>query len=81
MEYSTAFYIGTHDNSFRSGEPAKIMGVKILFGDRLEDRPCFELEYADGAIDYSPICDYENYKIVSGDKISKKYIIPQNKIK
>lgn len=77
MEYGIAFYIGTHPNSFRSGEPSKIKGIKILFGDGLEDRPCFELEYADGETDYSPISDYENYKIVSGDKISMKYIIPQ----
>jgi len=73
MEYSDVFYIGTNDNSFRSGEPGKITGITMLYGEGIKDKPCFEIEYGDGVKDYSPICDSKNYKLVSGDKITSCY--------
>ena len=67
------FYIGTHPDSYRSGEPALVKGLLMS----IDDRVCFELEYADGSTDFCPVSDMDNYKIVSGNKIINKYILSE----
>ena len=60
VESVPAFYEGVHPDSFRSGERAEIIGVRMV---RVHHsfRPCFMLLYEGGIIDYVPIEDNENY--------------------
>ena len=54
---------GTHAHSFRSGEWAKIMTVKMCAPNGLVARPAFKCIYEDGRVDYIPVSDTENYEI------------------
>lgn len=67
MKIAVAYFVGTHRYSFRPDQPAEIVGVKMVRPDRLgaEPRPCFELRWPDGFIDYSPIDDPGTYRIES----------------
>lgn len=63
-----AYYVGTSGYSYRSGEPAAILGVETVFIEGKEPRVCYKIEYADGMKDSCPVSDYTNYKIlVAGD--------------
>lgn len=42
----------THPSAFRSGEWARLNGVV-----RMSGRPCFEVEFLDGKLDWWPITD------------------------
>lgn len=54
---------GTHGWSFRPGEWARIIGVKIVTPPGLSPRPCYQLQYVDGAIDYIAISDVDHYEV------------------
>ena len=54
---------GTHHHSFRHGEWAHIIGVKICKIEGLEPRPCYQCLYDDGLVDYIAISDSPNYEI------------------
>ena len=60
-----AYYTGVHPYSFRSGEYAEIIGIR-MFNHRYGWRPYFMLLYHDGTIDYSPIEDTNNYVLSLG---------------
>lgn len=60
IESFPAFYVGVHPYSFRSGEHAEIIGVRMV-RTKHSFRACFMLLYADGMIDYSAIEDEKNY--------------------
>lgn len=61
METAPAFLVGTHPYAFRSGEAAEIVGVKTVFPKNgRTPRPCFEVKYQDGVIDYTPVSEVEN---------------------
>lgn len=68
MKTEKAYLIGTHAYSFRSGEPAEIIGIKLVESapglKLLKWRLCYEIEFSDGQRDYQPIKDESNYKIV-----------------
>jgi len=66
MQLMAAKIRGTHKYSFRVGDWANIIGVKIGTPKGLEPRPCFLIEFADGQIDSIPIHDLENYQIAAG---------------
>lgn len=75
MKDTELYYIGIHGHSFRNGKPARIINVQsYLPKNRDKKVPCFFIEYADGVTDYSPISDYENYKIVTGDDVRVTYL-------
>jgi hypothetical protein len=59
-------YKGNHRYSFRGGEEAEVIGVRMVH-TRYGSRPCFMLLYWDGMIDYSPIEDTKNYTLI-GDQ-------------
>ncbi len=68
METRKAYYIGTHPNSFRSGEPAEIIDFKsVKVGN--EWRSCFMVRYADGREDSCAASDHGNYKIVDESEV------------
>lgn len=61
-----AFYTGTHKDSFRSGESAEIIGVKMVQPTKdHEVRPCYHIRFEDGAEDYAPMHDFGFYTITS----------------
>jgi hypothetical protein len=54
---------GTHHHSFRSGEWADIIGVRMAFLEIAPPRPCFLVQFEDGKTDLIAICDSANYEI------------------
>lgn len=64
LKTQKAYYVGTHEYSFRAGQPAEIVGVVMIPHVSGEVRPCYHVRYADGHEDYSVIKDINNYKIV-----------------
>lgn len=54
---------GIHHYSFRSGEWAEIIGVRVDTPEGLDARPAFLCRYEDGAFDHIPIIDSYNYEI------------------
>ena len=48
---------GTHRYSFRVGEEAEVIGLRWA-----RDRVCFMVLYADGFVDYIPMCDDGTYE-------------------
>ena len=55
-----AHYMPLHRYAFRSGEPAKLLGVKICTPEGSDPRACYHLRWPDGKEDYSPIADRES---------------------
>jgi hypothetical protein len=50
-----AYLIGTHWAAFRRDEAAEIVGVVFLTPGNLPPRACYQLRYADGREDYTPV--------------------------
>lgn len=68
------YYVGTHHNSFREGEPAEILGVANCIPDiNKPSVACFHVKYADGYEDYCPISDTSNYKVLTEEKVTIKF--------
>ena len=74
MKTTDAMIRGTHHYSFRSGEWAKIIEVKVCTPKDMIERVAFVCEYGDGAIDYIPIVDSPNYEI-RGDEPKKICVV------
>lgn len=65
MKTEKAYIIGTHPYSFRSGEPAEIIGVKLVTpSSDIKCRLCYEIEFSDGFKDSIAVEDASNYTIV-----------------
>ena len=65
MNTLPAYYVGTHPNSFRSGEASLIVGVVFCQPEGGPWRPCYEVEFEDGRRDWFPISDHANYIITN----------------
>lgn len=63
MHYEKAYYIGTHQYSFRRGEAAEIIGVEMVQPDGQDFRACYRVRYADGKEDLCPVAEHGNYTI------------------
>ena len=72
MKTEKTYYVGTHRYSFRSGKPAEILGVVFGETESGEQRACYHVRYDDGVEDYSPLCDSDNFVIVSGRQLELK---------
>lgn len=68
MRIEKAFYTGTNIHSFRQGEQAEILNIKMVTPDDLTPRACFHIRYEDGVEDYVLIRDQENYNIQKDKK-------------
>lgn len=79
MKTEKAYFVGTHPNSFSTGEPAEIVGVVFVTSDNLEKRPYFRLRFKDGKEDFSPIDERKNYMLISEEEM-KEGKIPQGTI-
>ena len=79
MKTEKAYLIGTHPYSYRPGEPAEIIGTKIVkpIGDLEQNwRLCYEIKFSDGQIDYHPVRDKSNYKIIKlSDKEKRAFLV------
>lgn len=63
---SPCYLVGVHEWAFRPGEAAEILRVVMVTPEPNEPRPCFEVRYKDGKIDYVPLSELESaYAIVS----------------
>jgi len=63
------FLVGKHPYSYRKGEKALILGVKMVTPEEAEPRVCFEIKFEDGAVDLVPLSEVEkgNFEIMSGE--------------
>jgi hypothetical protein len=66
MNHDTVYYVGLHPYSFRAGQIAQVLGLVMFpgpFGGR--PRACFYVRYPDGAEDYAPCQEPNNYALGS----------------
>ncbi len=63
-----AYYTGTHRHSFRTGQPAEILGVVWTGPENRPARACFHIRYPDGAEDFCAISDTSNYTLQGADR-------------
>jgi hypothetical protein len=66
-----AYYIGTHPNSYRSGEAGEILSVITFIPAAGKDlaKVCFHVRFSNGEEDYMPVSDFVNYKIMMPDEL------------
>ena len=66
MGTKKAFIKGVGIHSYKLNEVAEIIGVVMVTPEGLKERPCFEVLYQDGFINYIAMSDVEegNYKII-----------------
>lgn len=67
------YYVGTHHYSYRSGEPARIVGVKTFYSNGKPERVCFHVVYADGKDDWCPVSDIQSYKLLTDKEVKVSY--------
>ncbi len=72
MKSEDLYYIGTHKDSFRSGEAGRVIAMRMLTPDGGTPRPCFLVQYADYYSDYCAVADTANYKLVSESEVRLK---------
>lgn len=71
MIVKDVYYIGKGHHSYRRGEPARVIGVKMVTPDAegATERLCYHVRYEDGTEDYCVIGDTNNYSIVTMEDI------------
>lgn len=70
MIIETVYYVGVSNWSFRPNQPAEIVGVKMCVPTGLiVKRPCFEVRYEDGTVDFCAIDDPSAYKLFTKDEL------------
>jgi hypothetical protein len=80
--WEDAYLVGIHRYSYRSGEPAKIIGVVMYTpgssgdSDDYIERPCYHIIFPDGVEEYTPVSDLLNYAIISEDDVERNNIPP-----
>lgn len=67
-----AYYVGTNAHSYRSLEPARIVGIKTVYTENRVS-VCFHIVFADGKDDWCPVSDYENYKVLTDKEVELSY--------
>ena len=63
-----AYLIGTHSISFRRGVPAEILTVVFFKHEDNAPRLCYHVRFKDGKEDYTPVCDADNYKVITKEE-------------
>ncbi len=78
MITETLYYVGVHNWSFRPNQPAEIVGVKMVVPTGLTiRRPCFEVRYEDGIVDFCPINADHAYKLLTKDELPELANFPK----
>lgn len=75
IKIEDAYYVGTHQYSFRSGEVARVVGLKTVYRDDFPPRVCFHVIFADGKDDWCPVEDTENYKLLTAEEVKLEFSI------
>jgi len=71
LKIEQAYIIGRNWACFQYGVAGKIIGIRIITPDKNDPRPCFEVEYPNGAIDYIPISEADGaYSIKTLQQVS-----------
>lgn len=60
MKTENVYLTGVHRYSFRAGEPAKIIGIKMCTPEGLEPRLAYHIQYEDLLEDYIAVQDADN---------------------
>jgi hypothetical protein len=77
MTQEKTFLVGINRNSFRAGEPAEVIGLKMCQPSEMaEPRLCYEVEFGDGIIDYVPLSDNLNFDIISWTQLVNGNVPP-----
>ncbi len=63
-----AYLVHTHRYGFRPGEPARIIGVKMVQYGKYSSRPCYHVRYDDGKEDYVVIGE-STHEVISFQQI------------
>lgn len=63
VSISPAYLTNTHHHCFRPHVEARIIGVYFAKPANLDERLVYEIQYADGVIDYVPLTEYTRYVI------------------
>lgn len=76
LDVEPAFLLGVHQYAFRSGEPARIIGVMMVkcTNHRNSDyRPNYHIQFKDGKTDLIPFDEVErgNYEVIRGEKLKR----------
>ena len=62
MIHEIVYYVATHKDLFRPGEPAIVKGIHMVRPSaKLEPRLCYHIEFMDGKEDWIPIKDRDRY--------------------
>jgi len=69
MTLDEAYLVGVHRYSFKSGKPAKIVGVDFVTPENGKPRLCYHIMWADKTEDWVAIEDSSNYKIISFEQV------------
>jgi hypothetical protein len=70
MKRDDAYFVGMHRYLFKSGVPAKIIGVEMITPKGLPQRLCYHIRWTDAAEDWVPVEDHnKTYKIISFEDI------------
>lgn len=64
-----AFLVGKHRFCFHPGEPAEILGVRIVTPEDHPPRPCFHVRFENGDEDFVPLSDKHYFSIISEDDV------------
>lgn len=70
MKVNDFFIVGVHRYTFRAGEIAQVIGVKMVTpsnGIEYEPRLSYQIRFPDGIIDYVPFTDVDagNWELVT----------------
>lgn len=60
-----AFLVATNLGFFRAGEAAEIVGVEFVTPKGHDSRACYRVRFHDGKVDWVPLSDTQNFKIIS----------------
>jgi len=73
MKIKTAYLFSKSKYTYRSGEPAQITGVFLVTPEGSYERPCFQLTFENGEIDYIPMNDPDNIYAIIDALTAAKY--------
>ena len=82
--WEDAYLVGIHRYSYRTGEPAKIIGVVMYTPSRTGnpdsanyvERPCYHSVFLDGVENYVAVSDLLHFAIISETDVEKNNIPP-----
>lgn len=69
MSNDSAFIKSTARGMYRTGEIARIVGIRTLQPKGSPARIVYEVEYADGKMDAIPVAPSDNYQLLTAKEV------------